>query len=67
MVISFPFRSKPAGPAGPAGVAESEPRLESPRSLDRMLSAVSPRLSARAIAHREQMLRHLEQIARAAQ
>ena len=59
MVIRFPFRSTSAG------AADSEQRLEShPSGLNR---TDSRRLSAREIAHRERMLRHLEQIARAAQ
>ncbi len=53
MVIRFPFRQKP-----------KELRLEShPSGLNR---TDSRRLTAREIVHRERMLRHLEQRARAA-
>jgi len=62
MVIRFPFRSKSSAAAA---VADGELRLEShPSGLNR---TDSRRLSAREIAHRERMLRHLEQIGRAAQ
>jgi hypothetical protein len=52
MVIRFPFRLKP-----------KELRLEThPSGLNRIDSR---RLSAREIVHRERMLRHLAQLARA--
>jgi len=56
MVIRFPFRLKPA---------DRGERVEShPSGLNR---TDSRGLSAREIVHRERMLRHLEQLARAAQ
>jgi hypothetical protein len=59
MVIRFPFRRKPAV------LKDDDLRLEShPSGLNRTDSL---RLSAREVEHRERMLRHLEQLARAAQ
>jgi hypothetical protein len=59
MVIRFPFRRNPAV------LKDDDLRLESlPSGLNR---TDSRRLSAREVEHRERMLRHLEQLARAAQ
>jgi len=59
MLIRFPFRRKPAL------LEEDDRRLAShPSGLNR---TDARRLSAREIEHRERMLRHLEQLARAAQ
>jgi hypothetical protein len=56
MVIRFPFRLKPA---------RNDLRLAShPSGLNR---TDGRRLSTREVEHRERMLRHLEQLARAAQ
>ena len=57
MVIRFPFCSKPR-------VTAKDRRLEShPSGLNR---TDRRRLSAREIVHRERMLRHLQELARAA-
>ena len=60
MVIRFPLRWKLTSNAN-----AKEDRLEShPSGLNR---TDSRRLSAREVVHRERMLRHLEQLSRAAQ